>query len=212
MGALKGSVSLTRFRVRGSVPKRFASPYMQAIRLRKFADLSVDGEEEQSSGWCVAGDPLDLQLQQQDVIRHNYIVLGLRVDRWRIPRPLFKAQFESAVQAWRERTGREKINRTDKDELAFRVTRALRKKVLPVMRCFDVCWNVDTGSVLFWSRSPRTKEDFRELFEQTFSLELDEDSPYMSAKALLSEAALEQLTDLEPMSLGSAPKATQETD
>ncbi len=210
MGVFKGSVSLTRFAVRGDVPKRFATPFMQAIRLRKFTELSIDAEEDQSSGWCGAGAPLDLELQQQDVIRNAYIVLGMRVDRWRIPRPIFKAELEAATRAFRERTGREKINRADKDDLSVRVTRKLRKKVLPVMRCFDVCWNVDLGSVLLWSRSPRTKEDFRELFEQTFSLELDEDSPYMAAKSLLGEAELALLGEVEAMSLGSAPNLIEE--
>ena len=92
------------------------------------------------------------------------------------------------------------------------MTRKLRRKVLPATRCFDVCWNVDAGSVLLWSRSPRVKEDFRELFEQTFSLELDEDSPYMSAKAVLSESDLGRLVDLEPLSLGSSPKLSREAN
>jgi hypothetical protein len=197
LGVFNGSVSLTKFYVRGNVPKRFAQPFMTKIDLHRFVELEADDEQGESSGWCVAGQPLDLGLHQEQVILHGYVVLALRVDRWRIPRPQFKAQVEEAVAMWRERTGREKISKKDKDELKFRVERKLRKKVLPRMRHYDMCWNVDTGTVLLWSRSPRVKEDFRELFEKTFELELDEDSPYMAAKRL-QPAAADALSELQP--------------
>lgn len=208
MGVFKGSISLTKFYVRGDVPKRFAQRYMEKIQLRRFADLEPDAEDPESVGWCVAGNPLDLGLNQEQVILSGYIVLGVRIDRWRIPRPLFKAQLEEAMVAFRERTGRERIGRKEKDELKFRVERRLRKKLLPSMRHYDVCWNLDRGTVLLWARSPRVKEDFRELFEQTFELQLDEDSPFMAAKSLLSEQGLSQLSDCsETLPLGSGAGA-----
>jgi hypothetical protein len=100
------------------------------------------------------------------------------------------------MDAFRERTGRDKLNKKDKDELKFRVERKLRKKVLPSMRQYDFCWNLNRETVLFWSRSPRVKEEFQALFEQTFELELDEESPYMTAKSLLAENQLEAFVEL----------------
>ena len=110
---------------------------------------------------------------------------------------MLKAQLKEASEAFRERTGRDKLSKKDKDELKFRVERKLRRKVLPVMRHYDACWNLNQQTVRLWSRSPRVIEEFRVLFEQTFELELDEDSPYMSAKSLLSPADLEAFVELE---------------
>lgn len=204
MGVFKGSISLTKFYVRGAIPKRFAQRYVERIQLRRFEALDPDAEEPESVGWCVAGEPLNLELHQEQVIMNSYVVLGMRVDRWRIPRPLFKAQLEEAMASFRERTGREKISRKDKDELKFRVERRLRKKVLPSMRHYDVCWNLDRATALLWARSPRVKEDFRELFEQTFELQLDEESPFMAATSLLAEAQHGHLAELsETLPLGS---------
>ncbi len=198
MGVFNGSVTVTKFYVRGNVPKRFAAPYLEKIENAKFVELSVDDEASESVGWCVASSPLDLSLRHEQVYWGNYLVLGMRTDRWRIPRPLFKAQFDAAAQAWVERTGRQKMNKREKDELKFRIERKLRRKVLPSMRSVDVCWNLDRRTVRLWSRSPRVKEDFRELFERTFSLELDEESPYMTAKQLLDTAQLEALSATAP--------------
>lgn len=205
MGVFKGSISLTRFMVRGNPPKRFTGPYLERIRLRAFADLDADAEEEEKCGWCVAETPLDLGLLHEQIFFHSYLVLGMRTDRWRVPRALLKAQLADAVEAWCKRTGREKINRREKDELKFRITRKLRKRVVPSMRHVDMCWNLDQKSVLLWTRAERTKEDFRTLFEQTFSLELDEATAFIVARELRGDQLANSLGNFEPTLIGTAP-------
>ena len=212
MGVFKGSISLTRFIVRGSPPKRFAAPYLERIQLRAFSDLNPDEPDEEKSGWCVAETPLDLGLLHEQVFLGQYIVLGLRTDRWRVPRALLKAQLAEAVDAWRQRTGREKINRKEKDELKLRIMRKLRRRVVPSMRHVDMCWNIEQKSVLLWTRAERTKEDFRTLFEQTFSLELDEASAYMLAKSWGGEERADLLSGFEETLLGQAPVAPGQGD
>lgn len=197
MGVFDGSINYTKFYVRGSVPKRFADAFMKAIALRRFEPLDPDGEEEERSGWCVAGNPLDLELQQERVIYNSVLVLGMRTDRWRIPRPLFQAHFREAERAALQRSGKEKLSKRDKDELKFRIHRKLRRRVFPSMRAFDVCWDLDRELVLFWNRSPRVNEAFTALFEATFKLQLDEDSPFMAARRLLEATGQAQLLESE---------------
>jgi hypothetical protein len=125
---------------------------------------------------------------------------------------LLKAQLNEAVEAWRQRTGREKINRKEKDELKFRIVRKLRRRVVPSMRSVDMCWNLDQRSVFLWTRAERTKEDFRALFEQTFSLELDEASAFMLAKVWGGDAAVDGLGGAEATLLGEAPATESDTE
>jgi recombination associated protein RdgC len=200
VGVFSGSVSVSKFFVRGTPPRRFQEPFMKALRLRAFRPLEADEEDEARAGWTAPGTPLDLEVEQHKVLVQQYLVLGLRLDRWRIPRALFRAQFDAASAELLARSGKTKLSKKEKDELKFRLTRRLRKKVLPSMRAFDVCWDMNRGVLLFWSRSPRVKEEFCALFEQTFGLRLDEASPFMAAKELLSEKALQTLQGLEPSS------------
>jgi hypothetical protein len=197
MGVFNGSISVTKFFLDEAPPKQFAQSFLKSIHLRRFTELTVDGEEEEASGWCVAGNGLDLDLRHEQVFLNSFIVLGLRVDRWRIPRPLFKAQFAEAAAEHLARTGKDKLSKRDKDEIKFRVNRKLRKKVIPSMRVFDVCWDLNREEVLFWCRSTRTIDDLSVLFERTFSLTLREASPYTVAGKLLGESEAESLCDLE---------------
>lgn len=200
MGVFSGSISFSKFFVRGEVPKRFQAPFMKAIRLRTFAPLDADSDEDLSVGFSAPGNPLDLELSQDKVIFNQYVVLGLRIDQWRIPRTLFRSHYDAAEAELRARLGKEKLSKKDKDELKFRIQRRLRKKVLPSMRAFDLLWDVEHGVVLFWNRSPRVKEELMGLFEQAFQLRLDEVSPYVAAKELLEKKQLGRLEKLEATS------------
>jgi hypothetical protein len=83
----------------------------------------------------------------------------------------------------------------------------LRKKVLPTSKAIDMCWHLDSGTVLFFGHSKRTIADFCALFEKTFSLPLIEDSPYTAAtRAGLSRELERALKDVEPLSFSSGRK------
>jgi hypothetical protein len=200
VGVFSGSISYSKFFVRGDVPKRFQAPFMKAIRLRTFLPLEVDSEEDSSVGLCAPGNALDLDLSEDKVLFNQYVVLGLRIDKWRIPRTLFRAHFDAAEAELRARLGKDKLSKKDKDELTFRIQRRLRKKVLPSMRAFDLLWDIDRKVVLFWNRSPRVKDELMALFEQTFRLRLDEASPFVAAKALLDAGQMARLEALEASS------------
>jgi len=207
MGVFNGSISVTKFFVEGAPPKKFAESFVKNLRLRTFQELTIDGEEEETSGWCAAGNGLDLDLTHEKVFLNAYLVLALRVDRWRIPRPLFKAQFDVAQAEYRARTGKDKLSKRDKDELKFRVNRRLRRKVIPVMRVFDLSWDLNRGEVWFWNRSARVNEDMAELFQRTFSLTLTEAAPYVVGQRVLGEERAEQMVSLEPSLFASAESA-----
>lgn len=200
MGVFSGSVSFSKFFVRGELPKRFQGPFLKAVRLRTFVPLEADAEDELGVGWCAPGNALDLDLTQQKVLFDRYLTLGLRIDQWRIPRTLFRAHYEAAEAEARARLGKEKLSKREKDDLKFRIQRRLRKKVLPAMRAFDLSWDLERAVLLFWNRSPRVKEELMTLFERTFSLRLDEASPYVVARELLDETAMSHFQTLEASS------------
>jgi len=207
MGLFGGSVSTTKFYVRGALPKRFVEPFIKAIRTRTFQELQVDEEPDERAGWCVASKPLDLELLAENVVVNSYVLLGLRIDKWRIPRALFKAHFDEAAAAQLAKTGKERLSKKEKEELKFRVNRKLRRKVLPTMKHYDLCWDLNRNELRFWNRSARVNDELRTVFDQTFSsfeLTLDEDSPYMAASGLLSPELRESLTEVEQTSFLSA--------
>ncbi len=197
MGALKGTISFSKFHVRGELPDAFRDVFVDSVRLRAFRPLTV--EEEERTGWCSIENPLDCDLDHTRMYFNSYLNLGLRTDRWQIPSPLFKAHFGEAEREHLAKRGREKLSKREKEELKAVVSRRLRAQLMPVMKVIDLSWNLDTGVVRFWNQSPRVHEGLCELFEDTFRVELVPASPYIAAREFgLSEAHARAFEAIKP--------------
>lgn len=199
MGALRGSITYSKFHVEKELPKDFRERFVERIRLRAFYPLDPKEDLEYRTGWCSITDPFDLDLTHQKVFFNDYLNLGFRLDRWRIPTPLFKAAFRDAEREWLAKQGLEKLSRTQKKNLEKLVVAQLRKKVVPAMRATDVSWNMSTGVLRFFGKSAKQHELLTELFEKTFELPLVPDGAYVTAQRRgLPDALVDSLPTLDP--------------
>ncbi len=204
LGAFRGSISFTKFHVRGDLPADFRDRFVEAIRLRTFRELDATAEADQGIGWCGVDQPFELDLVHEKVFYGDYLNLGLRTDAWRIPSSLFKASFREAERELLGKQGGEKLTRSQKKNLEAVVVRALRQRVVPAMSVVDLSWSLGDRVVRFFHQSPKQHEAMIALFEKTFGLELAEDGAYLTAeKRGLESTLLERLHQLEPMSLAT---------
>jgi recombination associated protein RdgC len=212
MGARRGSLSFTRFRVKGSLPKDLRRKFLDAVRLRLFTPLDVSDEAMETSGWCVLERPFDLEVDEGNLFFDRYVTVGFRVDKWRIPGALVKAQLEDEEQRLLGRNGRARLGRAEKADLKQKIIQKLRRKILPNAKSFDVIWDLDGETLLFFGHSSKLLLDFSAYFEKTFSLTLEEDCPYFSAsRSNLSNATKKQLLAVEPLSLVSGHKRLEQS-
>jgi DNA recombination-dependent growth factor C len=181
LGAIKGNVSYTRLYVWGELEGAFQDRFMRSIKNRVFEPLVAQEPDEEHSGWVSIADPFDLDLTRDKVFLNNFLNLSLRIDKWRLPKPVFDAHFAEAERQHLERKGRERLGRKEKEELRMFVAKRLRKQVIPAMKVVDMSWDLDAGLVRFWSNSPKMHERLFEIFEKTFKLKLVPESPYANA-------------------------------
>jgi hypothetical protein len=199
LGALSGTLTVTKFFVRGSLPKDFRDRYIKSIQLRAFRPLLPDDDTESRAGWCVVSSPLDVELDHESVYYNAYLNLGLRIDAWKLPPALLKAQVEQSVRDHLAKSGRERLSRVERDTIKLRTAAKLKRKLLPAMRHFDFSWNLDAMEARCWSQSLKVHDQLSLLFEQTFGLELVPNSPYIQATQLpITESALDNLSRLDP--------------
>jgi len=207
LGARSGSLTFTRFFTQGALPKDLRRKFLEAAKLRVFEPLKPEDEALEASGWCVMERPFDLELDSAKMFHDNFVLLGFRVDRYRIPGALLKSQISDEEQRQLARGKKTKLSRNEKLEIKTRVVMRLRKKVIPSSKAIDLCWHLDSGVVLFFGHSKRMLTDFAALFEKTFGLALLEDSPYAAAKrAGLSREQERALKQVEPLSFSDGRK------
>ena len=197
MGALTGSMSTTKFFVRGDLPKNLRRSFSERIALRTFRPLEPDEEAEERAGWCAIGQPLDLELSSDKLFNGPYLTLGLRLDRYRFPARIVQAELAKAARATLEKSGHERLSRNQKAEIKKRVHAALRRRYFPSMLAVDLVWHLDAGEAYFWSQSRALIERLGALFELCFGLTLAENSPFIAAERLLPEQRRSRLDRLE---------------
>jgi DNA recombination-dependent growth factor C len=191
---LSGSVTLTKFYVRGEVPKDFRRSFMKRVKLRTFQPLTPDEDVDEKMGWCAMGRATDLDLSYEKISFNSYITLGFRHDRWRIPTAVLRAQLEEAAANARLKTGQERLSSNQKEAIKQQVVQKLKRKSFPSLRAADFVWSLEREQAFFWSQSKAMIERLQGYFELTFGLELAQASPYLSGLALSpvknTEAAL----------------------
>ena len=202
MGALRGSLTFSRFFVLGDVPNDVPGTTLKRIRANAFQPLIADEDEPQRHGWASLEDPFDTELDHEKVFFNEYVCLGLRVDRWVIPGPLLKASLRDAEEKALAKRGAERLGRAAKTELKAMVVKKLRKQLVPVTKNIDLVWNLRTNVALFFSHSKKTHELVQELFEKTFRLRLWLESPGTAADRRGLDAHAEKVfAGLAPTSL-----------
>jgi hypothetical protein len=206
LGALRGSLTYARFFVTGDVPQDLAGATQKRIRAAASQPLVADEDVNERHGWCSIEDPMDTDLDHEKVFFNEYVCLGLRIDRWVVPKPLLNAHLRDAEAALLEKKGLEKLGRKAKADLKLFVLKKLRKNLLPVTKSVDFVWNVNTGVARFFSQSAKIHLLVQELFEKTFRLKLVPESPGTAAERRGLDARAEKVWDaLQPTNLAEAP-------
>jgi hypothetical protein len=149
---------------------------------------------------------MDTDLDHEKVFFNEYVCLGLRVDRWAVPKPLLNAHLRDAEAALLQKKGLERLGRKAKADLKLFVLKKLRRQLIPVTKTVDLVWNVNTGVARFFSQSPKIHLLVQELFEKTFKLKLVPESPGTAAERRGLDARAEKLWEaLEPTTLAEVP-------
>jgi len=202
LGALRGSLTFSRFFVWGDVPADLATASLTPIGAFTLRPLEPDEDDFERHGWCSMRDAMDLELDHEKVFFNEYLCLGLRVDKWVVPKPLLEMHLREAEAKLREQKGVERLGRKAKADLKLMITKRLRRNLVPVTKAVDLVWNVNTGVVHFFSQASRLQELMMEIFERTFHLRLLPESPAVAAERVgMSDEESHALDKLEQTSL-----------
>ncbi len=198
MGIFSGTLSYARYFVEGDLPRDFKNIYPERIQHYAIRDLSLDSEEEEMVGWTNAHSILDRNFTPETLFFNEYIIFSLRIDKWKIPPTLLKAHIIEAERKFRQEFDKEHLSNREKKLIKEQVKIELKRKLLPSITVYDLCWQPDAGILRFWNLSPKINQLMIELFEKTFRLSLVPLSPYtLAERAQLTPEELDRVASLE---------------
>jgi recombination associated protein RdgC len=166
MGALKGSVTVRRYVVKGKPPSD-KGRLVKGVRAHVVLPIDPASDVERVHGWAQAEDPEVLDLSSDNIFVGGAMVLALRVDTLRPPAAVVKRLVAEKLRALGRKPGRK-----DKQEAKDLVVKSLRARAFPTMRAYDVVWQMDESRLFFFAHSKGPNELLIDLFSKSFGVEL----------------------------------------
>ena len=167
-----GLISSTHFMSRYYVEGEFDGSTMEAVRegLIQNAIPEIESEyDEISAGWTPFESPYKPDFEKFSFIFGTYFLFSLRIDKKSIPAKLVQKQMAIEIEKKKEETGRDFVSKNEKSEIKEMVLDILMHKIPAVPSIYDILWNYEEKSLLFFSTQKAANELFETLFLKSFN-------------------------------------------
>ena len=199
MGILSSSVSVTQYRVEGSIEKSFLENVANA--LTENAIREIDNEpEQQSVGWTSFESPFKPDFGGSSFMYGTHLLFSLRIDKKSIPSKVIVKHLNMAVNKRLAQSDHKTLHKNEKSEIKDEVLRRLYLRVPATPNIYDLIWNYEQKILWFFTNLKAANEELETLFSKTFKLSLIRMFPYTAADLAcgLSGSQRDNLTKLSP--------------
>ena len=206
MGALTGTITASSYRVNAELEDGFRDSFLTKLERHGFKELEVSSEQEESMGWVTMQDPFSTTFGLNDVFWNDYALFAMRQDTLRIPAKTLKLYYRKALAEYLQKTGKERANPSEQEEVKDNLTKTLRRRLLPNTRVLEVIWSFSRGEVWLFSSSKKLNTLFQERFYATFGVEPIPRNAYSLLEGMnLTQEALRDACELEPTAFAAPP-------
>ena len=197
MGFLKGTAAFVRFSVEGDLPENIWDFIAERITAHSFRDID-DSYEEDSLGWVSVSNMFDTDFEYASYAAGNYVTLSMRMDERKVSGAIIKKYVAKEEERIKKEKQIPKIPRSMRVEIKERIQNELMRKALPVPSVFDLCWNLEDSTLLFFSTNQKAQGMLEDLFKETFGFNIMQQIPYVCGEHLLDEEEMDKLAAVTP--------------
>jgi DNA recombination-dependent growth factor C len=204
MGLLSAAVSITRYRVDGTIESDVAETVAKG--LKQNAIVEIDDEKlEKASGWTSFQNPFQPIFDGSSFVYGSLFVFSLRIDRKSIPAKLLKKHVTLETVKRLAKTRRTFLSKDEKQTLKDKVMAQLAVRVPSTPNIYDLIWDYERSAVCFFSNLRAANEELETLFKRSFNLSLLRIFPYTAAdlQSELTDPERDVLIGLSPTHFSS---------
>jgi len=171
-GFLSGPVSLTRFSCDPSSPSR--QQVLDRLTEYAFRSPSKPLPDETAHGFVLYDNMLDVGFADLERWAIDpYIVLGLRIDSFKLPPAESKARLDRACREWCKERGAERVPNAIRKNLRELIAAEL--KLICKTRLIEIVWQPDLGRMWVGQAPDSAMDVLRKVFFRSFGVKLTYD-------------------------------------
>lgn len=199
MGLLSSAISLTRYRIEGSIDDSILNRVKDGLKKHAFPEI----EEEDSAmtvGWTSLRTPYQAHFDDSSFLIGTAFVFSLRIDKKIIPPKIIKKQIALETSKRLSETGRTYVSKLEKQAIKDQVMQVLSSRIPATPNIYDIVWNYEAGLMYCFSTLKSANEELESLFFKSFNLTPIRLFPYTLAHFMagLSHRELDTLNKLVP--------------
>jgi hypothetical protein len=200
------TISARRYRVHGRLPSPHGADFLRRLGDRRFLPLTA--REERTYGWVTADNLLVTEFHVDNVVRGEYAVLGVRIDKRRVNARLLRAQLELEVLARKKAAsdaGRPfRLPREERAQLRADLHGELLRETPPTVEAHTVVLHTKRRALWVLHLARGANEIVVRLVRDTFGVELAPLTPWRRGEEILAGSpAADTLDDLRRTEFGA---------
>jgi len=200
MGLIKGSCSITKFKVKEGEPEHGGiEARVEEITRFGFKEIPQNSDITSAYGWVNLMNNFSTDFSDNEFFKPPYVCLSLRRDTRSVPNKTLAQQCYDAEELIKKENDLEFLAKNHKKEIREVIFNKLIRQAIPVSSYYDMAWDTDKGTVLFTGTSPKMSDMFSFLFKETFDLSLLPVYPYSMACDLSGEELIANIWPIDSL-------------
>ncbi|MCP4717085.1 MAG: recombination-associated protein RdgC [Deltaproteobacteria bacterium] len=187
MGLYSGAASYLRYQLAERAPDNIKELVLERIKANAFKEIDPGTLTDKTMGWVSAENMASIFFDDLHFQKEPYLVFSLRIDTRKVPAITMKAARLREEIKYKEDTGQERLSKKDKSMLKDEVWQSLLRKCLPTPVVYEVCWNLTSNIICFFSTSKTAQDEFVTFFYRSFDIKLIPLVPYDLAEMALTK-------------------------
>ena len=199
MGIQSPTASISRYRVEGQIKKPIIETVRRGLKSNIIEDIDKESIES-SSGWTSFHRPYQPNFEGPSFIFGTLFIFSLRIDKKTVPPKLLHKHVMLASSERLAETGQRYLTRNEKQVLKEQVTGQLIQRMPATPNVYDLIWNPEEASLLFFTSLKTANEELETLFRRSFNVSLIRLFPYTAAELTsnLTDTERDILKSLKP--------------
>lgn len=167
----RGSVNFARFRVTGDLPKDVKRWLQGGLKRAGFEPIDLKSDEERAAGFVELEAPARTDFAAGDLFHGLHALFAWRVDKLKVPAQAVRAGLLQWSQAFEQQHGRAP-GRRERAEQKDTLKKALRAKLEPVTKTFEVSLDLTSRDCFVWATSRAVVDEVQAALESTLEVRL----------------------------------------
>ena len=199
MGIQSPTASISRYRVEGNLEKPVIETVRRGLKSNIIEDIDRDSVES-AVGWTTFHKPYQPNFEGPSFIFGTLFIFSLRIDKKTVPPKLLHKHVMLASFKRLAETGQRYLTRNEKQVLKEQVTGQLIQRMPATPNVYDLIWNPEDASLLFFTNLRAANDELETLFRRSFNVSLIRLFPYTAAELTsnLTDAERDILKSLKP--------------